>query len=166
VKQRAYGGQGPEGAASALGTLQLALRTFLRLFAPFLPYVTEEVWSWSFAEETGCASIHRAPWPTEAELRSLAPPAEPASFALAAACWRAINKAKADAAVSVGREVEQLVVVANGGTLEKLAPSLDDVLAAARCRSHRARANDGLEDGEFRIEDPVFAERAAASEDA
>jgi valyl-tRNA synthetase len=152
------------GRGSAVAGLRLGLSVLLRLFAPFLPYVSEEVWSWAFAEETGRASIHRAPWPTGEELRAVAPPADPASFALAAACWRAVNKAKADAAVSVGREVERLAIVASASTLARLAPCLGDVLAATRCRSHRLVARDDLEDGVIRIEDAAFAERAPAAE--
>jgi valyl-tRNA synthetase len=64
VKGRRYDSAGdPDGAASVSRALRLSVSTFQRLFAPFLPFVCEEVWSWW---QTG--SIHLAPWPEADEL--------------------------------------------------------------------------------------------------
>src|SRR4029077_12952634 len=68
VKGRRYGEQGPDGSASANIALAASLSVLLRLFAPFLPFVTEEVWSW-WRE----GSVHHAAWPTRDELDELVP---------------------------------------------------------------------------------------------
>jgi len=77
VKARRYGDFGADSASSANGALLVALESYLRLFAPYLPFVTEEVWSWW---RTG--SVHRAPWPTAHALELLAGEGADARFYL------------------------------------------------------------------------------------
>jgi valyl-tRNA synthetase len=67
VKSRRYGDRGAAAAASANAALLSALSALLRVFAPYLPFVTEEVWSWWRP-----GSIHTAAWPVPEELFDVA----------------------------------------------------------------------------------------------
>ena len=80
VKSRRYGDHGPEAAGSANASLLCALSVLNRLFAPYLPFATEEVWSWWQA-----GSVHRAPWPAVAEIDRVSPADPEARQALDAA---------------------------------------------------------------------------------
>src|SRR5690606_25676352 len=139
-------GTGPvhpeEARTSAIAALRLGLSVLLRLFAPILPYITEEIWSWAFAEETGHKSIHKAPWPTASEFQEVSKPSSARSFELAVEAFSAINKAKADAQVSAGRVVESLQLVATQAVLSEVKPVLSCVVEAARVKSHELVVGD------------------------
>ncbi len=161
VKTRARGDEAA-GRASALATLRLGLDVLLRLFAPFLPYVTEEIWSWAFAGEQEQPSIHRAPWPGPADFAGVPAPADAGSLDVAIAGLAAINKAKADAEVSMGREVESLALAAAPATLERFARVAADVWAAARVQRFVLTPDPSLEAGVFQVREARFAPRAEA----
>ena len=99
----------------------------LRLFAPFLPFVTEEVWSWW---QDG--SIHRASLPDAAGLRALGWPASEAALDAASAAIAAIRKAKSQARLPMRAPVGKLVVSAPATDLDALAAVLRDLQTAGR----------------------------------
>jgi valyl-tRNA synthetase len=123
VKTRAYG-DGPP-AASAHAALQTAVSVYLRLFAPFLPFVTEEAWSW-----WRHGSVHRASWPTEGEIADLV--GDRAIFAAVAEVLTFVRRAKSDAKVSMRAEVADLRVEGDAGTLSLVKQGEADLVAAAR----------------------------------
>jgi valyl-tRNA synthetase len=123
VKNRAYSdGAGAESAKAALG---LALETLLGLFAPFLPYVTEEVWSW-WRE----GSIHRTSWPEAAPLRAAGGDGDAAVLAAATDVLREVRRAKSEAKQSMRHEVAAVVVTDTAERVTALGSAVDDVKAA------------------------------------
>jgi valyl-tRNA synthetase len=131
VKERAYG---PDGA-SARVALRTGLSTLLRLFAPYLPYVTEEVWSW-WQE----GSVHHAPWPS-----SLGTPGDPAALDLAATAIAAVRKTKSTAKLSMRADVASVEVAADPATLALVRGFADDLVAAGRIGELRYREVAGGE---------------------
>ncbi len=132
VKQRAYGAVGERRRAiPPARTLGLALSTLLRLFAPHLPFVTEEVWSW-WQE----GSVHRAPWPDAKEFGTAAEGAAtvPAVYAVAADVLGEIRKAKTSQQKSLRAEVDVAVVRDTAERLHALEQALGDVREAGRVR--------------------------------
>ncbi len=162
VKGRARDGTGPSPARRS-PALRLGLSVLLRLFAPVLPYITEEVWSWVFAAETGHASIHRAPWPGAADFAGIEAPADPQTFDVAVSTFAAINKGKSQAQASIGRGVDRLVLGAGPATLERFALVRDDVLAAARVAAAEVEARPDVADGTVDVLELELAPVAEAS---
>ncbi|MEN0130009.1 MAG: valine--tRNA ligase [Brevundimonas sp.] len=125
VKDRAYGeGAGADSARAALG---IALDTLLRLFAPVLPFATEEVWSW-WRE----GSVHRAPWPVAEPLRAAAADVHPSVVGAAGAALAALRKVKSEAKVSMKTEILAVTLDVPAGLLADVEVALDDVRAAGR----------------------------------
>src|SRR5579875_1694595 len=105
VKGRAYGTLGPARAASAHAALRAALSVLLRLFAPILPFVTEEIWSW-WQE----GSVHLASWPVADELVAGAGDGDPAVWTVASEVVRAARRAKTEAKESMRAPVARLEI--------------------------------------------------------
>ena len=80
VKSRRYGDHGADAAGSANASLLCALSVLNRLFAPYLPFAAEEVWSWWRP-----GSVHSARWPAVHEVDSVASADADAQRALDAA---------------------------------------------------------------------------------
>ncbi|MCX7522223.1 valine--tRNA ligase [Microbacterium sp. STN6] len=126
VKERAYGQHGDdEGRASAVRALRIALATLLRLFAPFVPFATEEAWSWSHD-----GSVHAAPWPEAAGVA--AAEGRTAVLQAASAALTGIRRAKTDAKVSQKTPVASATIAAPADLRDALADAADDLKAVGR----------------------------------
>ena len=135
VKTRAYGQVGadgtPAGAAvctpeelSARRALHRALSVLHRLFAPHLPFCSDEVWSWWHD-----ASVHRATWPTPNHEDGAGADAE-LLLHTASAVLSEIRRTKTEAKVSQRAKVSRAVVTCDAAQAEAVAKAHSDLVKA------------------------------------
>ncbi|MBR6440180.1 MAG: class I tRNA ligase family protein, partial [Aeriscardovia sp.] len=120
VKDRAY-----RGDESARNALRIALDAILSLFAPFLPFVTEEAWHWAHPEGL---SVHLSPWPEPLEVGE-----SPEGFRAAALCLSMLRKLKSEKKASLKTEVESARIYGKGAAAAKIAA--EDLKAAMHAGS-------------------------------
>jgi valyl-tRNA synthetase len=133
VKDRAY-----QGDPSAKATLTLALSVQLRLFAPYMPFVTEEVWSW-WQE----GSVHRAPWPAGVEFADLV--GDPALLTSVGAVLAAVRGAKSARKLSMKAELSRVTVRGPQSELDSIAAAATDLRNAGRIVALDLRADTTAE---------------------
>ncbi len=150
VKERAYGAATPEEQASAVTTLRTALDVFLRLFAPFIPFATEEVWSWTHE-----GSVHVAPWPTPTLDRS-----PTGLLGVVGTALIGIRRAKTDAKASQKTEVLSAIVHAPTERLALLRLAAEDLKAVGRIAELHF-----VEGPEIAVTDVVLAEALVEATD-
>jgi valyl-tRNA synthetase len=137
VKDRAYGEDASESCKAAL---LLALSTQLRLFAPYMPFVTEELWS-SFRE----GSIHKQAWPAQSEFDNHDLAAGTRAYDRACEAIAAVRQARGVAKLSLRDPVLELAAHGPVEDLELLRSSERDLRMAARVDSFSYVVSDSAE---------------------
>lgn len=154
VKERAYNATGAE-QTSAISALREALSAFLRLLAPFIPFATEEAWSW-FNE----GSVHTATWPTASEVQ--AGSGDKRVLALAGEALVGLRRAKTDAKASQKTDVSEAIIAITPELAPLLESAADDLRAVGRINTLTVLADAGVSTVEVRTVKLILAEDAGA----
>ncbi|MFE4195238.1 valine--tRNA ligase [Paenarthrobacter sp. NPDC056912] len=144
IKDRAYGAAGETEQASVLAALATTLDSLLRLFAPFLPFATEEVWGWW---RTG--SVHRAEWPSALEITD----GDTTMLGTVGVALSGIRKAKSEAKVKQRTEVLSASITASEVLVAQLKAGLGDLKAAANAQEITLQSGEG----DLTVSDVVLA---------
>ncbi|MCF2588306.1 valine--tRNA ligase [Brevibacterium sp. UCMA 11752] len=130
VKDRSYGAKGEDDQLSAHVTLATALDVLLRLFAPIMPFVTEEVWSWWRK-----GSVHRSPWPGDEKLTQPDSSVDPDLLMSVASVLTEIRRSKTEAKVSQKTQVRSLTIHAPAAVVAAIDSAQADLTAAGRIQN-------------------------------
>ena len=163
VKVRAYSAESTPGKRSALATLKIALSVQLRLFAPYLPFITEEVWSWLFAAPHGRErSIHTASWPTAEELADIGLPLEEDPYGAAVKVLFEVRRIKSEAKVSVKTPLRNLEITGAAKTLSAIRSVLGDLLSVTNATS-AVLTEEPIPDGQFKVQATLAKQETTVS---
>ncbi|NDK30754.1 valine--tRNA ligase [Nesterenkonia haasae] len=150
VKDRAYGAQGEQAQASVRATLATALDNLLRLFAPVLPFATDEVWRW-----WRHGSVHGASWPQASDLDGVV--GAPAVLDAVAEALTSLRRAKAEAKVKQRTEILSARITGSEHNIDAVRSALEDLRAATKSQVLQLESS-GEESPEISVTDVSLAE--------
>ena len=140
VKERAYGqNTDPAGQASAVSALRIALLVITKLLAPFIPFATEEAWSW-WQE----GSVHRSVWPISDDLSAFSGNQSAKLLTLASQALIGIRKAKSDEKLSMKAEISSLTIEASEADIELLKHIESDLKSVGKIDEINYKASESL----------------------
>jgi valyl-tRNA synthetase len=117
----------------AVYTLNRVLLSVLKLFAPFLPYVTEEIYTKMFVETNGRESIDFSEWP-QADDEIISDSAEEFGSILVEIAT-AVRRYKSEEAMSLGAELSKLVLSGlDQELLSRLTSAESDLISITRAK--------------------------------
>jgi valyl-tRNA synthetase len=119
--------------------LRIALLAITKLLAPFIPFATEEAWSWW---QDG--SVHRSSWPVSDELSSFTGSQNAALVSLASQALIGIRKAKSDQKLSMKAEIESLTIGASAADIELLKQIESDLKSVGKIDEVGYKVSDSL----------------------
>jgi valyl-tRNA synthetase len=142
VKDRVYNPNkyelGDQKKISAQTTLFKSFNTLLKLVAPFLPYVTEEIYQRMFSNSDKMKSIHISQYPisnsglqlSETDTTNLYE-----GMDLFQKIILGVRKFKAESRLRLGEEIEKVEITGSQEQLDRLRPFADDILGVTKSRN-------------------------------
>lgn len=129
VKSRSYQDSDTAERKSAYATLAWALQSFLKLFAPTLPFVTEAIWKETFATDD-TDSIHNSVWPQAINKDQVVVPEYAESYDLATEVIAKVRGYKTKAQKSLKWEVAKLEIACTADKAKAIQTVQEDLLNA------------------------------------
>jgi valyl-tRNA synthetase len=157
VKDRLYNPDvyGHEKRKAAQYTLYMVLERVLKLFAPVIPHVTEEIFQIMYADEKNPRSIHLSPWPMMDEKR-LDEEAEKQGD-LVMAIITEVRREKAERHLPLNTKIAKLTIYANEkATMEMISQGKEDIAGTCKVAEIRVLPEKG-EGREIKLHDVRFA---------
>jgi valyl-tRNA synthetase len=131
---------------SAITALKIGLNVLLRMFAPFLPYITEEIWSWWFAEKENRPSIHNTNYPTAAELNIYRIPESPDIFKVAIRFLNEVKKYKSAHNLSYSSTIGNIEIELSPKTKAILLDMSFDAFGYSKISNYNFLVNENVGD--------------------
>jgi valyl-tRNA synthetase len=142
IKTRLY--NLPNGSAEKEAgkySLHTCLETVLKLLAPLMPFITEEIYQLRALSETGIESIHLSPWP-QANMGMVDLPAESLGLALVEIATAA-RRYKSERKIPMGSPLAELKITASQKLIADLQNCLIDIASVTRAQKIGLSSEEG-----------------------